>query len=606
MKIIYTIHSCIEMIKISRSKNLRLVYILQICVLLFSGKAFSQNSMTGDGFGGRAWYVAHNYQVGSYSGYTVCNSDSQLYAWGGNLWGEMGNGTGVSTDTPIAVQNMNHVKFYSTGYISGVIKSDNVAWLWGGHALQSGLANTPQQVLGNVKFLDCGINHAVFVKNDGTVWGVGQNVFGQLGNGTNRTYSSPVTSPVQMVGINNAVRAIAVGMGLDSYSSPTGLYAASVILLNDSTLKITGGNHWFTDSLTNVPIAVPGLAKIVDIKGNSTAVFALTDSGEVYSFGRSYFGGELGYSGGASAYTPPAKINFPSGAGPIVALSANCDGFFTLALDENGNVYGWGENWDGQLGDPNLGTIQSPTLLVTNAVDIFAGETFCYVLKADYSLWCSGTSGTNDTYGSIWMNLSNQRRAHFTQIDPTIAPMNLCAPKTFGTVPVRLLNFTCTLHSNDVILNWRAEEENNLAMYQIQMSYDGIHFLEAATISAKGSNHNYDYYLKQTNNLVYYRLKMIDINGKISFSQVRTVKLKSGPTIFVSPNPAVDYIYINGIENNNNHSVLLFSSNGQRLKEIKTYKSGQPINIASLSQGVYLIKVFSDDNNVGFLKFVKF
>lgn len=40
----------------------------------------AQNSMTGDGFGGRGWYSAQNYQVAFYTGYTICGDNKQLYS----------------------------------------------------------------------------------------------------------------------------------------------------------------------------------------------------------------------------------------------------------------------------------------------------------------------------------------------------------------------------------------------------------------------------------------------------------------------------------------------------------------------------------------------
>ena len=48
----------------------------------------------------------------------------------------------------------------------------------------------------------------LFVKEDGTVWGAGKISSGELGNGT--LFHGLVNTPVQMIGINNAVRAVAV------------------------------------------------------------------------------------------------------------------------------------------------------------------------------------------------------------------------------------------------------------------------------------------------------------------------------------------------------------------------------------------------------------
>ncbi len=408
--------------------TLLLTLISQCCSI----NLYSQNSLTGDGFGGRSWYVAHNYQVGAYSGYTVCGPTDQLYAWGSNIHGELGIGTLISNTTPVPVPNMTNVKFYTTGYVSGVIKKDSTAWIWGAVYDFTGMVITPNptQVLSDVKFIDGGLTHIVFVKHDGTVWGAGRNYKGELGNGIN---SSPIViiPPVQMTGVTNAVRAIAIG-GL------TGSSPATMILLADSTVKITGGEGQFMQVSNSIPVKLPGLNNIVDIKGNNIAAFALNSSGEVYSFGTETSLGSLGLGVPPFTYMPPTKITFPAGAAPIIALSANNDGFSALALDENGNVYGWGYNVHGELGDGTFITRNSPKLVATNTKDIFAGETFSYILKADNSLWATGRSGWPNSggydYGSIWMNQTNVMRNNFTLIDPTNSQWNLCVPKPFGSV----------------------------------------------------------------------------------------------------------------------------------------------------------------------------
>lgn len=399
--------------------------------------------MIGDGFGGRSWYVAHNYQVGSYTAYTVCDTNQQLYAWGSSQLGELGNGSITSTDVPVAVTGMKHVRFYTTGYISVAIKNDNSAWIWGkgsGGSSSSGFGTTPSQILNDVKFADASTSHAVFVKNDGTVWGVGRNYDGQLGNNTSTPFEA---TPVQMSGITTAVRAVAWGE----------LYGASLILLADSTVMITGYDYTGSGLSSYAPIHY-GLDSIVDIKGGSGAAYALTATGEVYSFGDNSVG-QLGL--GPTVFTaPPTKITFPAGAAPIVALSSNCDGDCVLALDENGKVYAWGDNYWGQLGNGTSSEIYTPQLVVSNAKDIFAGETFCYIIKSDNTLWASGASGWSiPDYGSIWMNLTNVERDTFTQIDPTIAPMNLCAPTIAGCIPpdtpaVTVTHATCATPTGSI------------------------------------------------------------------------------------------------------------------------------------------------------------
>ncbi len=328
--------------------------------------------MTGDGFGGRSWYVSYNYNVGSYSAYTVCGPNDQLYGWGNNVQGELGNGLNVSTTAPVPATGMTDVRFYASGYITSCIRKDSTAWAWGYLTNAAGIAFAhvdPKLMLSGVKFVDAGISHLVFIKYDSTVWALGRNNSGELGNGT--TTLSIV--PVKMTGVQNAVRAICLGY----------TYGTTIILQADGLVKITGGYQWFTQVDSKMPVLIPGLTDIVDIKGNASAAFALNKNGEVFAFGTETQYGSLGLGLSQQTYAPPTKITFPAGSAPIIALSATNDGTTTLALDEDGKLYGWGGNFYAQLGDGTLISKSRPILVATNVIDMGAAETFSYIIKAD-------------------------------------------------------------------------------------------------------------------------------------------------------------------------------------------------------------------------------
>jgi alpha-tubulin suppressor-like RCC1 family protein len=421
--------------------------IIAALILLFlqfhsTNKLQAQNSLIGDGFGGRSWYVAYNYHVGSYSGFTVCGTNNQLYGWGNNVNGELGNGLNVSTTAPVASSGMTDVIFFTAGYITSAIRKDSTAWAWGYLTNANGdvfVTTNPKLMLSNVKFVDAGIGHIVFIKHDSTVWAAGQNNAGQLGNGT----TTPSAYPVQMTNVQNAVRAISLGFGSGN--------AASIILLANGTVKLTGGYPWFSQTNNRIPIIVPGLSNIVDIKGCASAAYVLNKAGEVFSFGSETQYGSLGLGLGQASYTAPTKISFPAGASPIVALAATSDGTSALALDEDGKVYGWGGNFTGQIGDGTYTNRSRPVLVATGLIDISAGETFSYIIKSDKTLWATGQNAGLGSSGSIWMNLPNVIRNVFNQIDPTIAPMNLCAPKPFGIIvnpPTLIIDSSCNLDIN--------------------------------------------------------------------------------------------------------------------------------------------------------------
>lgn len=573
--------------------------LISIFLLCSALSVNAQNSLTGDGFGGRSWYVPHNYSVGAYCAYTVCGTDNQLYSWGGNAGGEFGNGTTISSDISVTVPGMNHVKFYTTGYLSAAIKSDSTLWIWGSgeYGQSTGFGNTPVQIATNVKFADGGASHLAFVKYDGTAWAVGRNNCGQLGNGS--TSATPVTVPVQMLGIQNAVRVAAIGADIDGN-------AATLVLMNDGTTKITGGSTYFsTTSALSAPALIPSLTNIVDIKGNFPAGYFLNSAGEVYSFGMSSFG-SLGLAAVTATFTP-MKITFPPGAAPIVALSSNNDGYHALALDENGQVYAWGAGNDmwGNLGDNTNTNKFSPVLVATNCVDIFAGETFSYLIKADATLWATGQSFYNGgTYfGSIWMNLSNIQRNSWTQIDPTIAPMNLCLPKV---VPIELTRFTCAkMNNQSAILYWTSGNEINLAEITVEYSNDSRYFIPIGTVQPKGPNSNYEFIHHGVKGQAYYRLTFIDQDGSYSYSETKKLSFNTDQRLFIAPNPVNDKIHVYSSNNDAIRSIQLFSADGKLIQLFTDKNDLEFLNLSYLRAGLYFIKITTTGNFSEVLKMYK-
>lgn len=84
------------------------IFIVSFSVFI-SAETYSQNSLVGDGFGGRLWYKPSNYTVGSYSAYSICytglcsDGPNELRGWGSNGTNQLGLGNLVSeTNTPVA------------------------------------------------------------------------------------------------------------------------------------------------------------------------------------------------------------------------------------------------------------------------------------------------------------------------------------------------------------------------------------------------------------------------------------------------------------------------------------------------------------------------
>ena len=440
--------------------------------LAFTFTSQAQNSMVGDGFGGRLWYKPTNYTVGSYSGYSICYSCpcnsgvNQLYGWGSNGTGQLGYDPNITpfSNTPIPIPGMTDVKYYSTGYNMGAIKNDGTGWVWG-----TGLYTNPTNVISNAKFLDGSINSVSFVKNDGTVWSVGDNTYGNFGDGT---LGNSSLVPRQMLGINSAVR------------TASG-YGTTFVLLANGTVKSVGANMALIlgmlgigDSIASqvlIPTGVLTLNNIVDIKAHTYAVAALDANGDVYVWGD---GNCIGDGYNIQKFLPKKISTLKN----IVAISGCADGFHFLALDSDKNCYAWGMNFGqfGILANNNTGYELTPILVASNVIDIMAGETFSYIVKADGSLWCSGLSSG----GSVWLNLTDIQRSSFTQLDPSLVPgacgVNIGTTASFtssvsGLIVERGTSIQLTNTSeNATVVQWQVCDGRITSDNEISIVMDGM------------------------------------------------------------------------------------------------------------------------------------
>ena len=144
-------------------------------------------------------------------------SDGSLWVMGNNQYGQLGDGTYNNTNRPEQIVATNVTAIAAGGLHSLFLKSDGSLWAMGDNQsgeLGDGTYNTvkpfgtnqPQQIVAtNVTAIAAGGLHSLFLKSDGSLWAMGDNYYGQLGDGTyNQT-----NQPEQIVATN--VTAIAAG-----------------------------------------------------------------------------------------------------------------------------------------------------------------------------------------------------------------------------------------------------------------------------------------------------------------------------------------------------------------------------------------------------------
>lgn len=177
------------------------------------------------------------------------------------------------------------------------------------------------------------------------------------------------------------------------------------------------------------------------------------------------------------------------------------------------------------------------------------------------------------------------------------------------SVPVTLMSFSATKEGNNAArLNWQTAMERNSDYVEVERSADGKNFNTAiGRVKTAGESDLPRYYrlydhapLTGTN---YYRLKMVDVGGAYTYSEVRTVTFDGMTcTYSLSPNPAKEQITVKGMTAD--ASIMIFNTAGQLISETKATGSQEEIQL-NMAAGIYYMQVIQNGSIVYKEKFVK-
>ncbi len=168
-----------------------------------------------------------------------------------------------------------------------------------------------------------------------------------------------------------------------------------------------------------------------------------------------------------------------------------------------------------------------------------------------------------------------------------------------GLLPVTLLDFVSKINNESVLLNWNVASETFFKKYEIERSTVGNAFNKIGEVEGRNlSNYFFtDTYLPR-NAVVYYRLKMIDIDGKFTYSKIVSAKLSNNvPNALIYPNPTTESLTIKLNEQLLLNSTLLLTDvTGSMIMQqaIKTSEVTIKLNLKELSAGRYFIKIIND------------
>ena len=339
----------------------------------------------------------------------ILKNDGTLWGCGRNDHGELGLGDTNNRNALTKITtNANDVKSIYCGYNHTIILKNN-GMLFGcglNNYGQLGLGDTDNRSTftiiginsGNIKEIYLGGEHTIILKNDGTLWGCGRNIEGQLGVG-----DTNYRSIFKQITVNT-----------DNIKSVYCGYNYTLILKNDDTLWGCGDNTYGQlgledrSSRTTFTKITANADNIKSVYCGAEQTFILKNDGTLWSCGYNGYG-QLGL--GDVTYRSTFK-QITTNANNIKSIY--CGYYYILIVKNDDTLWGCGDNRFGQL---NLGDTNDRNILSQSAINIhdmkliYCGSSYVLMLKSDSTLWGCGWNER----GSLGLGDTSNRKT-FTQV----------------------------------------------------------------------------------------------------------------------------------------------------------------------------------------------
>lgn len=364
-------------------------------------------------------------------------ADGQAYAWGS---ARTGMGGGENVPTPV-LEDMRLAQIAFGGSNQFMTDTDGVLWASGSNtlgALGVGVATStitePRQVVlpeGVDRFtaVAASATQSLGLSEDGRVWGWGQNN-GALGLDPEAP-SGATRIPAPVV-LPDGVRASVIAAGESHF----------VLLSEDGDVYTWGSGssgalgHGVLNDRIAVPtrLDLPGAAPVVEIASGQRHTLARTADGEIYAWGYNH-AGALG-DDTATDSAVPVRVQLPDG----VRVAAMTAGFVhSVAITDDGELYAWGLNTWGELGNGSSASSRVPRAAWmppgVRFVQVAAGHHHTSALTADGDVYSWGWN----QYRQLGHGITSTREP-YAVLSSDVVVTSVTFDGVAGTDPARLAN----------------------------------------------------------------------------------------------------------------------------------------------------------------------
>ena len=276
------------------------------------------------------------------------DEEGNLWAWGGNSYGQLGDGTNVDRENPIQISTERKFKEVSAGSLHSLaIDEEGKLWSWGrnekGQLGNNTITNSNNLIRVQMeeslsfKMIATGKVNSMAIDENGNLWAWGDNSYGQLGDGTKTLKKVPVK-------IKEETKFKKVVLPIEVQE------VQCLAIDEENNLWGWGNNAWGqvgdgTKTMRTSPTIIKSGTKFNEVAAGFWGSMAQTTEGELWSWG---YSGNNGQLADATDEIRPNPWKNPTWKALNFFTMCNRHG---LGIDEEGMLWSWGANNAGQVGD---------------------------------------------------------------------------------------------------------------------------------------------------------------------------------------------------------------------------------------------------------------
>ena len=177
--------------------------------------------------------------------------------------------------------------------------------------------------------------------------------------------------------------------------------------------------------------------------------------------------------------------------------------------------------------------------------------------------------------------------------------------KTSGyPLPLKLIRFGGTRREGVSRLSWETASEVNVSHFEVERSKNGQAFAMIGKLAA-GNGNSQSYFFNDTLSFagtMQYRLRMVDVDGKFSYSQVILLSERTASVRTISPNPATAFITIQmDTPDFAGKELQILDARGNTIQRVMITNRQLKLYVGRLAAGLYFVR-FSDGSVERFIK----